>query len=59
MCNLCSINHFTDDDFDDEYDEHEPSLCVHHANHAINLNEQDLSTQEFRPTGFISAGSSF
>lgn len=56
MCNLCSINHFVDDELDDEYDE--PSLCVHGANHQhqAGTEQADLSAQAFYP---VSQGSSF
>ena len=57
MCNLCSINHFTDD----ECNECEPSLCVntqylYEVNHANT--QRDWLKQQIE-TVFVSIGSSF
>lgn len=58
MCNLCSINHFSDDEFDDEHEYDEaPTVCVHGASQVPSVScEMDLTAQSFK---FVSAGSSF
>ena len=61
MCNLCSINHFTDDEYDNEYNECELSLCVntqylYEVNHANT--QRDWLKQQIE-TVFVSTGSSF
>lgn len=68
MCNLCSINHFADDEWGDEFDESVSTVCVHGANrqgvshqtsHQDNHAKHDLSEQLFYQNAFVSAGSSF
>lgn len=56
MCNLCSTNHFIDDEV--EWQDGEPSLCVHQTNHLYGQT-QELTEQIFvAPTPMLQ-GSSF
>lgn len=58
MCHLCSINHFIDDEFDDEFEHDEPSQheCVYGLSHAQTDEHDERGEPVFYP---VSVGSSF
>ena len=52
MCNLCSINHFVEDDL--EWQDDEPSLCVHQASHVFHLDEKLDNSSQTQNQVFVS-----